>query len=347
MGGLPLELAPLRFCARRVWHLASHLLSMRVYNSTDFTSLAAWEQICMRFPMANPDSSEWRILSCMLGLWAPSKRPWGHWHISIHSTWYSYLCCWTTPLGQRPPIILDQPQNFEHPIYVSYPKSLSRMKEVCMAIHPRSCYYWSHKCKLGGVGLWFDTKCSFINTTCFRCTTNVKLMHYPCDVLGSNLLDNLGVPWHTIVPTKYKHEDCHVMWRFTVGSIVLKIQSHFPLYAKLLVERLCMKDDNVFASCEATRNLGWPYDHKSQWSTCLRVPKVYNICHKHSHPWSTRGRMATIRSVWLEVSWCKIILWSHIKIHPHVLHFNQSRFMLITNQKPLGVHEMHGRPWGE
>ena len=72
----------------RVWHLALRLLSLRAYNSVAFAYLAAWGQVRMWFPMANPDNWEWRSTSCYAGLLAPiwtSIRPLMYIH-SFHLT---------------------------------------------------------------------------------------------------------------------------------------------------------------------------------------------------------------------------------------------------------------------
>ena len=143
-------------------------------------------------------------------------------------------------------------QNFKRQKCVTYPKSLSHLEWVCVAIPSLSRYLWSHKCNLGGVGVWqtplyhqhglprFGTKCFLI--TCFR-RPRLKFMPRLCDLFRCAIhgisLEVLDIM--SCLPSINKR--IAILCRqYIVGDILLISQRHFSLHAKLLVQPRMEKD---------------------------------------------------------------------------------------------------------
>lgn len=114
------------------------------------------------------------------------------------------------------------------------------------------------------LGVWaYDLIQKSSLTICLRCTTKVKLKHYPCDVLGWDSSDNLRVPWHTIVPTKNKHEDCHVMWTIHYWWYCTQNSEAFPIVSQFACSKALHEGQQCACIMWGNKQFGltiWPYE---------------------------------------------------------------------------------------
>lgn len=143
-------------------------------------------------------------------------------------------------------------------------------------------------------------KCSLI--TSFRRLVKLILMQNPCDVLFCEIcwimvevLDIL--PCMSLI-CKTSVVFCGKYYSHNLEAFPV---AHWIAHTTCNVEGFCMKDNNVFASCEAPRNLDGQYDHNTNDPCTFGPPKclvympqkiqslIHTKTHAHNQANVTRG----------------------------------------------------------
>ena len=78
----------------------------------------------------------------------------------------------------------------------------------------------------------------------------------------------LGHSWHTVAPASYEQEECCILWAIHRGSHCTQNLEAFPIACRIAhttfdVKGFSLKDNNMLASCEATKQFGctiWPQE---------------------------------------------------------------------------------------